>query len=358
MNNFNNIFLASNSMNGFYSFFDDFRDAKNGWYNYIIKGGPGTGKSTAMKYIANQLQKLGEEIIVGPCSSDPDSLDAVILPNQKIIITDGTAPHILEPKFVGATDRIVNFGDAFDFNYLISKREKIIETSEKISDIYKRVYRYTKVLGTLKLDIEKLCNNSVNTEKVMKHAKKLCDKYINKTDKNSYHKGCFLSALTHKGIVEFTETINNLSDKVVAIIDEYGVVSELMINEIIKHLNSSGYSFYIGYSPILPTKPQHIIIPELKLSFVTVSSEFKYDLPCKKIYSSKFIDAEKLEQNKEKISFNQHAISQIEEKTILIMKEAKLQHDFLEKLYSPAVDFKKINQITYDILDDIKSKLV
>ena len=43
-------FLAANSGQGFYSKFGECYDAHNGWKAYVIKGGPGTGKSSLMKY--------------------------------------------------------------------------------------------------------------------------------------------------------------------------------------------------------------------------------------------------------------------------------------------------------------------
>ena len=43
--------LGANSCEGFVSYFADNYDALSDWRAYIIKGGPGTGKSSFMKYI-------------------------------------------------------------------------------------------------------------------------------------------------------------------------------------------------------------------------------------------------------------------------------------------------------------------
>ena len=44
-------FLGANSAEGFLSFFDRCYAADGEWKTYIMKGGPGTGKSSFMKYI-------------------------------------------------------------------------------------------------------------------------------------------------------------------------------------------------------------------------------------------------------------------------------------------------------------------
>ena len=73
-------FLAANSCEGFYSVFDKAYLPDGEWRAYIIKGGPGTGKSSFMKRFASYAEKKGCKALRCPCSSDPDSLDAVILP--------------------------------------------------------------------------------------------------------------------------------------------------------------------------------------------------------------------------------------------------------------------------------------
>ena len=50
-NKFSKYFLGANSAEGFISHFGDNFDCFNGWRAIIIKGGPGTGKSSFMKYI-------------------------------------------------------------------------------------------------------------------------------------------------------------------------------------------------------------------------------------------------------------------------------------------------------------------
>ena len=52
----------------------------------VMTGGPGTGKSSFMKFVAKSALEKGIKTEIFPCSSDPDSLDAVIFPNKKIVI--------------------------------------------------------------------------------------------------------------------------------------------------------------------------------------------------------------------------------------------------------------------------------
>lgn len=68
-------FAAANTSAGFVSFFDALFDPKQLKKIYILKGGPGVGKSTLMKNAALAAQKNGFHPIFYHCSSDPKSLD-------------------------------------------------------------------------------------------------------------------------------------------------------------------------------------------------------------------------------------------------------------------------------------------
>ena len=118
------IFLAANSPSGFVSFFDELYNPYRNCRAYIIKGGPGTGKSSFMKYIAVKAADRGYEAVLCPCSSDPDSLDGLIIKDLKTVIIDGTAPHTVEPVYPGACEEIINLGVFWNGDALYKNAEK------------------------------------------------------------------------------------------------------------------------------------------------------------------------------------------------------------------------------------------
>ena len=90
-------FLGANSPTGFYSLYDQLLPPEQASAIYILKGGPGCGKSTMMRRVAALAQEAGEPVEYILCSGDPDSLDAILLPGKKAALVDGTAPHGTAP---------------------------------------------------------------------------------------------------------------------------------------------------------------------------------------------------------------------------------------------------------------------
>ena len=88
----------ANTPEGFISLFDELYDPAEELARYIIKGGPGTGKSRLMRRVADELEQAGYTAQRVLCSSDPDSLDGVIFPQIRACIADGTSPHVIEPR--------------------------------------------------------------------------------------------------------------------------------------------------------------------------------------------------------------------------------------------------------------------
>ena len=86
-------FLGANSPTGFYSLYDHLLPPEQARAIYILKGGPGCGKSTLMRQVAAWAQEAGLETEYILCSGDPDSLDAVVFPDKAAAIVDGTAPQ-------------------------------------------------------------------------------------------------------------------------------------------------------------------------------------------------------------------------------------------------------------------------
>lgn len=134
-------YAAANGFTGFKSYFDEIFNYKMLEKLYIIKGGPGTGKSTFMKNIAKIYEDKGLTVDRIFCSSDPKSLDGIIV-DKKVALIDGTAPHEANTKLPGAFDEIINLGENWNSNELKTRKAEIIEISRNKSKNYSSAYKY------------------------------------------------------------------------------------------------------------------------------------------------------------------------------------------------------------------------
>ena len=129
-------FFGANNKSKYVSLFDSMYDPKEEGKHYILKGGPGTGKSTLMKKLASELERKGYCVERGYCSADPNSLDVVLAPEISFSIVDGTSPHEFNATYPGVTEFIVNLGEAWDKKYLNEYKTAIINLSDENKKMY------------------------------------------------------------------------------------------------------------------------------------------------------------------------------------------------------------------------------
>ena len=108
------LFAGGNTGIGFYSCFEDILPKGQRKRMFYIKGGPGVGKSTLMRRVAQAAAQAGQPVEYYHCSSDPDSLDGIALPGLGWAMMDGTSPHVYDPVTPGARDTLIPLGDCLD----------------------------------------------------------------------------------------------------------------------------------------------------------------------------------------------------------------------------------------------------
>ena len=166
-------FMGCNSQNGFYSLFGQFTRPEEGWRCILIKGGPGTGKSTLMKRVIKLALQRGQPVEEIHCSSDAASLDGVILPRQKTVLLDATPPHALEPQFPGAVEQPFSLCGCWDEELLFTRREEIVRLGREISGLHWQAVRYLSGAGALLGEVRRLAAETLNWEKIEHYVQRL-----------------------------------------------------------------------------------------------------------------------------------------------------------------------------------------
>lgn len=340
-------FLGANSFEGFVSFFDKCYLSEKGWKAYIIKGGPGTGKSSFMKKVVKSAEDKGYNAELCPCSSDPDSLDAVIFPGIKTVIMDGTSPHTVDPFYPGACEQILNFGEFWDSDKLRENSDKIITLTNKNKFLHRIASGYLKAAKQLMTDNLNIMNKYVDKNKLENFSRKLCQKYIPKKYGIGFEWVRFLEGITPKGVISLAN--EKITENMVVIEDSFGIVSDKIINHIRLYALSNGYDIITIKNAFLPSSLlDGIIIPELSLSFLR-ESEHSIFQNTRKIHSKRFMDTELLKAYKNRVKANKKTINSLISFATDTLKDAKSVHDQLESCYISAMDFESLNLFAENI---------
>ena len=349
-------FLGANTPEGFYSLFSELYSPEDGWRLYIIKGGPGTGKSTLMKRIASAADRRGlfcERIC---CSSDPESLDAVIIPSLKISIADGTPPHVIEPKYPGVCEKFVDLGLFRDDSRLCGFRNEIIEAAKENSFYHKKCVDFLFAALSCRNDTASVVLPAMKIDALHKLSEKLSEKLLSGVcDSPVRMKKRIISAVTPEGIRDFSETLGALAEKNVILYDSFGCAAAVILKFLSLRAAEKGIEGYCCYDFMNPSSsPTALILPSFNLSLQRVRAKPRENEGGSlTVNCMRFYDSTVLSRHKNRIAFNNRSEDEMISGARECLIKAKATHDRLEKYYISAMDFDKMNKYTEKLIEEI-----
>ena len=328
---------------------------------FIIKGGPGTGKSTFMNSISSELVDRGYDVEHFHCASDPDSLDGLVVPALGVALLDGTAPHIFDPRIAGAVDEIVNLGDYWDVSVLESHRIEIKQIEKKGSMHFKTAFHLLKQAKLAYEQWKWYVEESIDHVKYNRILSMLKERVLEgivpiyETVPTVRH--MFSSALTPKGMIDYKETLIDMDMKVYTIKGQPGTGVKEMIERIAMAAEEIGLSTEQYHCPIETDKLDLLIIPAVKIAVINSSQPYHFDPG--NIGGINIVDEIDLDICIQKNILNEYEEErkQAEQRfndllygAMSHLTKAKEAHGEREKYYVKAMDYKKIGEKRNEIL--------
>ena len=352
------LFPGGNTTQGFFSYYDNIISQEEATRIICLKGGPGVGKSTYMKRIGKVMEEKDYRIEYLHCSSDPDSLDGIVLPDIKVAIVDGTSPHVVDPKNPGAVDEIIHLGDYWNEKGIRKNRKQIIQVGSAICKLFNRAYKYLAASKYLYNDILLIQQDAVNKSGVYIEADKIInDILIDKTvsEKVGKIRKLFASAITPKGFVNHLDSVIGCSDKIYKVVGEPGTYTSKLLSIIMDESVRRGFDVEAFYCPIDPVnKLEHLVIKELGVAFITSNDFHNVDvIDSITIDMNKYIDYTILNQYFDVLQYDYRLYKELLNSGIKTIRDAKKSHDYLESLYIPHMDFDKVKENEDKVLERI-----
>ncbi len=353
------MFPGSNSAYGFYSFYDQIIE-DNATRIFVIKGGPGVGKSTFMQNVARELIKRGYDCEFHCCSADSKSLDGIVFPQLRIACIDGTTPHMVDPKNPGAVDEIIHMGEFWDEEGMIARREEILRLNRETARLYRRAYRY---LAAAKLFLDEIedyyrenrCLDVAGLDRLaLQMIGGIFGERINKSSAERRERHLFATAITPDGPVSFLDTLVGAGFQRYIISGDDGTGK----NELIARIKDAAVmrSFFVEvyHCALDPVKIDHVIIPQLKTA--VLNSVTPHILKAaggdRAIETDAFVKNPGRRLEKER-DLARNLYEQTFEAAIEFIGRSRDAHGKLESYYIPNMRFGEINRLAGEVLEKI-----
>lgn len=335
-------FAGSNSGQGFYSLFDNIIDPEAKRI-YLLKGGPGTGKSSFMRYISEAVGDLGYEQELFFCSSDPGALDAVHFPALGIALIDATAPHTIDADLPGCRDQIVALGDFWDKDLLDQKRHEIVKAGRIKKNHFAAAFRY--FAAALEVERNSMSKNQGqgDYEAKLEPILRMIEAVGHSEPGRVRH--LFASALTPEGYVSHIQNlVRNLSQRFI-LQGGPGFGQEEMLAIVAKYGKRAGCAVEAFHYPLDPERLMHVIIPDLDLAVLQETSLENLDeIEGPRIVCGPWDYTSETDY---------HLWDELLKRGIRSLQEAKSSHIAVEQYYMNAMDFAALTEYRDEILAEI-----
>ena len=336
--NARHLFSGSNTAEGYWGYLGTLQ--RMAGRTVIIKGGPGVGKSTLMKKTGSHYEEKGMQVYYYHCSGDPDSVDAVFVPERGFLMADGTAPHVLDPVCPGAADGILNLGVCLNERQLADQQAEIAAHFAQVSAAYARAYRYLESAAAMRRDTEAVYRGALEADARRRMENELLSHVPQGEGGGEMHG--FVQAITCQGVVQHTKWLE--AGQVVCLDLPFGLAADLFLQPVLHLARQRGLALRCWYDPLEGRRISH-----LQAGYTLFTTAVA---PGCRIISPPFSKTEMARENS-RLSFNRAVYDLCLHQAVDVLAEAKVAHDRLERYYIDAMDYGRLQAVTREVMEDL-----
>ncbi len=333
-------YISANSGNGFYSLYDRIFQNEDFEKIFVIHGGPGTGKSTLMRRIAERLIKEEGECEEILCSSDPDSLDGVIIRkgDRKIGIIDGTAPHPRVITAPGAKEELWNIGELWNSTALSTAYPLIKEHTRKKREAYRCAYALLRAASSYHKEILERLRTETDQEKLSHHILRA----LGREHSEGVERAILFRSYSMRGEV-IERSVFKRAGRIVALCGERHA-AELYLTNMERFLGEMGKAYTVFRSPLCSDEIDGILLEGsgdmlLWEGYVPNTAERK-NMHLKRFFLPVFEEDRR----------TRRMLARLEDAAIdaalFMLKEAGHAHLALEEIYKHAMSYEALRKRT------------
>ncbi len=329
-------FLGNNTAYGFVGNYDT--ELANKKKVVLLKGGPGTGKSTILKRIANEAKNRGFDYELWYCSGDPSSLDGVYIKDLNVAVVDATAPHATGANLPVIKDVIVDLATSLKEHVITPHKDEIIKLIKCKKQRFMRAYQHLKLAlchfeNQIALEWQDVCEPRIR-RKAAKFADELKGKYGDIIDKAEKARRVFVRAICPYGESEY---FDHLKGKKIVKVEGGELATNVFFDELRK--------FVKGMEILNPLEPKNI--DGIVVGDVAVVK----DVGLEKDYDEIRLEEYEHAQNDKDITDERNGVAIEKAFAVEELSKAREYHMELEKYFVSAMDFEHNEKLANEVLD-------
>jgi len=356
------VFPGGNTSLGFFSYYDHLTppDATR---VFILKGGPGVGKSSFMRKIGEEMRSRGFDIEHHHCSSDNDSLDGVVIPAAGVALLDGTAPHVVDPVNPGAVSEIIHLGDYWNEAKLRAAREQILAVNRRLGRLFATAYSQLAEAKVIRDEMESYVTESMRFAPVNQLTADLTREILGERpgryEAEPWARHLFRSAVSPDGVVHHIGSLLTEVKQLYLLKGRPGSGRSTLVEAVARAAHARGLDTEVYHCALEPHRADLVVIPAVRAAVLKDVEEVAFQpgtVPGLRVAAydlDVFLDRSRLAQYEVELMSAGQRFTAALNRAVWYIGEAKKTHDQLETFYIPAMDFTAVERRRDEVLQRI-----
>ena len=263
-------------------------------------------------------------------------------PSRECRCPSVTLSHVVEPQYPAAVDRYVDLGRFYDLSAAKADAGAVREHTRAYKAAYVRAYHSLKAARQVELDAVASARAGFDRERADRRVSGIIARELRRRGGEAGRTTRrFLGSITHRGYVWRFDSVDALCPRVYEFADSWELAGESLAR-IHAAAAAAGWDTIVCPSPEDMDRVEHLLVPSLGLAFVTSRPGMDYG---RKPYRRIRLDAMAEVEGRARLRFQARMVSLLREEAVAALKDAKANHDKLEAVHNPYVDFDGVREL-------------
>jgi hypothetical protein len=344
------VFASSHTTQGYYTFIPEL--IKDLDRVYILKGAPGSGRSTFIRLVGEVMSEQGLEVEFWISALDSITPDGVYIPQLDLAIINGSLPGNIDPRYPGVKEHLINLGEYWDPAVIQAQRPQIIDLVDRIELSLQKAYCLLKELGRMKAELRQINSRYMNIEKMGQLVKQLGQEILtNRSGEKHY----FAGVLTIDGLVDYVHELSHSCQKRYIFKGPAGSGKSMVIGELARLVKEQGYFLEYYHCGLEVESLVMVIIRNLQIALIEAGS---VDIPLKPwdvvVDLSLYLEGYDDNHNQESSSENRRSLECLLVEAQQQLEKSSQSQQELKKIYAGAMDFASLDKLRLNLIEEIR----
>jgi len=257
------VLTSSHTSQGFHTFIPDLLQGIP--KIYILKGAPGSGKSTFMRLLGESFSEQGYEVEFWVSAADPASPEGVLIPQLQAAVVNGSLAYPIDPRYPGLTGDIIYMGDYWDKHLIQQYGQKIMELCDDQEQHRHQAAAALNSAAAVKETVKQQAAAYLDLGKMHQLIDHLAQEILASYQAEKHY---FASAVTAEGMINYMDEISSSCKKRYVFQGPAGSGKSTVMMDLAARARAKGYSLEYYHCGLEADSMQMIIILDLQIALI------------------------------------------------------------------------------------------